>query len=119
LDVNTRITTSPVAEALVGVFNGPGFGWIEAGFAGFSYGVADFRYETTGLLTLMCVDAQGALLRLDGQAGERYVVEASEDAINWRPIGVHTLSGPSLEVRIGDASEYPIRFYRAVYQAEP
>ena len=59
--------------------------------------------------------AAGAFqLRVSGQVGERFVINASSDLRNWTPLGAVTLPAKSVSFTDPDASRFPNRFYRAL-----
>ena len=49
--------------------------------------------------------------RLDGVAGQRYVIQASTNFVNWTPVQTNTLVTNSLAISVPAAAPY--RFYRA------
>jgi hypothetical protein len=44
--------------------------------------------------------------------GPAYVIESSTNLINWLPIATNTTPADPYEFVVGDASSYPLRFYR-------
>jgi hypothetical protein len=70
---------------------------------------------STATLAPLGVSAAGFRLRVTGQTGATYRVEASADNRNWSNIGSVSLSGSSAEFTDSAASGQ-FRFYRAVKQ---
>jgi hypothetical protein len=52
-------------------------------------------------------------LRLEGEAGQTLVIEASSDLRNWVPLSTNTLKGVTLEFDDPDSGSLSSRFYRA------
>jgi hypothetical protein len=63
------------------------------------------RIQFVGLTT------NSSLLSVQGEAGRMYVVECSEDFINWRPISTNCAPDTFIDPAVGTA---PKRFYRTV-----
>jgi hypothetical protein len=64
----------------------------------------------TGIL-----NEQGRLnLCLSGEAGQRFVIEASDDLQTWTPVSTNTLIGSTLELSAPGARTSGSRFYRVV-----
>ena len=65
-------------------------------------------------LRLYQMPDDGALIELQGQAGRTYVVEASDDLLSWAPLSTNVLTGNLIFVPDQNATNRPLRFYRAV-----
>jgi hypothetical protein len=70
--------------------------------------------EPARLDTQVRLTASGAELRLTGQAGERYRVEASTDLREWALLCVETAGVEPIAVQDTTASQFRQHFYRAV-----
>jgi hypothetical protein len=49
---------------------------------------------------------------LDGQTGQRYVIEGATNLVNWVPVQTNTLASNSLQITVSTAGR-PYRFFRA------
>jgi len=56
--------------------------------------------------------ASGFACRLAGMPGARYAVETSTNLADWLPLATNT---SPFSVTDGDATNFPVRYYRAVY----
>ncbi len=52
-------------------------------------------------------------LRVNGNAGQQFVVDATSDMKNWTPISTNTLSGATLDFSDPASAQLKSRFYRA------
>jgi hypothetical protein len=55
----------------------------------------------------------GMLVKVLGEAGRRYTLEASADMRTWQPVAEQLMSGALLFLEDADAAGRPLRFYRA------
>jgi hypothetical protein len=55
-------------------------------------------------------------LRLTGESGRSYVIEASSDLRSWTPMRTNTITGGSVDILDPDTAGYGCRFYRAFAQ---
>jgi hypothetical protein len=51
-------------------------------------------------------------LWLDGQAGQRYIIQGTTNLVNWVPVQTNTLASNSVHVVVS-ATSFPYRFFRA------
>jgi hypothetical protein len=71
--------------------------------------------EVVANFTAVARAGDGTLhLSFNGPVGERYVLEASQDLVDWRPIATNTLASVPFEFLDADAAKVDWRFYRAV-----
>jgi uncharacterized repeat protein (TIGR02543 family) len=65
-------------------------------------------------LTLSISAERGVELYIQGTAGGTYVTETSPDLTNWTALATNTLAGTNAAVQDPQATNYPVRMYRAV-----
>lgn len=59
--------------------------------------------------------AQGRFsLRVQGQPGQKFTIQASDDLRQWSPLNTVTLSGSQADFIDAQAGSFPKRFYRAI-----
>jgi hypothetical protein len=52
-------------------------------------------------------------MEVNGKVGQRIVIEASTNSVNWQPISTNVLTEPVLQFEDPEAMQYSTRFYRA------
>lgn len=82
----------------------------------FSRAAVQLGDEDSGSLTVRraAAPASGMPLRITGQVGERFVIQASSDLANWSVMRQITLPSRTFDFADPDAALYGTRFYRAL-----
>jgi len=130
----TVLTTLNAATVNSGVFMGNGYGWSLAGSPAHAYGPVDFKLDPAGApnpavtpaafgadtavvapgevtLQVWTYQAQ-VLVRVRGRAGQHWVLEASQDLVDWLPLAEHTLERDEVNIADVEPDRPPFRFYR-------
>ncbi len=77
--------------------------------------VAAKAVPETVLITLMKMEASGALIQFTGAANHQYVLQAKDSlaGTDWQTVGTNRTTGSGIGIfRDAGADQYPMRFYR-------
>jgi hypothetical protein len=137
---DTTVTTTSAAAALSGIYSPNATTWTPNGTAGHTYVPVSLQYCGTAAsvesgaplsegadLQARLADSSGlnviieggtyankkAVLRLAGEAGERYVLQSSDNLINWSPLSTNVIQKRVIDVHDTNAGRNH-RFYRLV-----
>ncbi|PYK58592.1 MAG: hypothetical protein DME21_15385, partial [Verrucomicrobia bacterium] len=82
------------------------------------YNTCEWRYtkdaNPAALLSVFDLPTGPSLIRLQGQADRSYVIEASTDLLNWNAISTNVVTSGTMFLEDLQATNYPLRFYRAI-----